>query len=77
MAIKSTKCKVKILCPLCGVYAAYQPAVGGIYDADYRMSNQTERGGGCNTACVIKIRDKSICLRPREYEILKEGTDDV
>jgi hypothetical protein len=75
--IKTIRCKVRVLKPLCEVYAAYQPVVGGIYDADYRKPNFNTSGQVNAPVCVIKIKDKFICLKSSEYEILKEGDDDV
>ena len=78
IVVESIKCKVRVLCPLPGVYASYQPVVGRIYDADYRKSTRNPVTRSGNTAvCAIKIRDKSICLRTGEYEILKEGAYNV
>lgn len=70
MKIESIKCKVKVLCPLPGVYSKYQPEVGKIYDADYRKIARTT-GQTTSPVCVIKILDKSICLKTGEYEILE------
>lgn len=72
MKIKTIKCKVKVLRSLSGVYPMYQPEVGKIYDADYRPVNHSTKGQTNSPVCVIKIRDKSICLRTGEYEILEE-----
>lgn len=72
MKIESIKCKVKVLCPLPGVFSKYQPEVGKIYDADYRPVNHSTHGQTNSTVCVIKIRDKSICLKTGEYEILED-----
>ena len=72
MTNKTIKCKVKIIRPLSGVYARYQPEIGKIYDADYREANYGT--SGCVTApiCVINVLDKRICLRRGEYEIVEE-----
>lgn len=71
MAIDTIKCKVKVLCPIPGVYPMYQPEVGEIYDADYRKATRNSTGHTNSPVCVIKIRDKNICLRSGEYEILE------
>lgn len=70
--IASIKCRVKVLCPLPGVYPMYQPEVGKIYNADYRPVNYNTSGQVNSPVCVIKILDKSICLRTGEYEILED-----
>lgn len=72
MTIDAIKCKVKILCPLCGVYPMYQPEVGKIYDADYRPVNYRTTGQVNSPVCVIDVQDKRICLRKGEYEIVEE-----
>ena len=72
MAVESIKCRVRVLCPLHGVYAKYQPEVGKVYVADYRKARHTTSNNNA-PVCVIWIRDKAICLRPGEYEILKDG----
>lgn len=72
MAIDTIKCKVKVLCPLPGVYPEYQPEVGKIYDADYRKVNHRTSGQVNGPVCVINILDKRICLRKGEYEIVED-----
>lgn len=63
--------KVKILRPLEGVYAKYQPEVNGVYEANYKPK-YAEGHGIYNAVCVINIADKKICLKPMEYEIVDE-----
>ena len=75
MKIEAIKCKVKVLCPLPGVFAKYQPEVGKIYDADYRMTQHRTSGQVNSPVCVIKVRGQSVCLRRNEYEIV-EGLED-
>ena len=62
--------KVKILCPLSGVYAEYQPEVGKIYDASYTPFTRIRGKQQASPVCVINVNDKKICLKTREYEIL-------
>lgn len=63
--------KVKILRPLSGVYAEYQPEVGRVYDAVYSPPRWTSCGKEHKSpVCVIDVRDKKICLKAREYEIV-------
>jgi hypothetical protein len=63
--------KVKILRPLPGVFAEYQPEVGKIYDASYKPCKWNP-GGSQHTSpvCVISVKDKKICLKTQEYEIV-------
>ncbi len=63
--------KVKILTPLSGVFAEYQPEVGNVYDAHYTPARFIE-GGKQQKApvCIIDVLDKKICLKHREYEIV-------
>ena len=64
------KCKVKVICPLVGVFKKYQPEVGKIYDAEYRPAYK-EYGSGLHAAvCLINVLDKKIALRKGEYEIM-------
>jgi hypothetical protein len=72
MKNESVKRKVKVLCPLPGVYAAYQPKVGKVYEADYKMTQFNSSGQSCSPVCVIKVLDKSICLRTGEYEFVED-----
>jgi hypothetical protein len=64
--------RIRVLHYLPGVYTKYQPLVGGVYEADYRQPLRTSPGGTYSPICVINVRDKSICLRKGEYEILEE-----
>ena len=68
---KTIKCKVRILCPLPGVYTKYQPKVGEVYDADYKPSTVKSAGRYYAPVCVINVLDKKICLKKDEYEILE------
>jgi hypothetical protein len=63
--------KVKILTPLSGVYAEYQPEVGKVYDASYTPSKWLTSGKQhAAPVCVIDVKDKKICLKNSEYEIV-------
>lgn len=65
------KVKVKILKPLPGVFAEYQPEVGQIYDASYAPPRWLVRGKQhTSPTCIIEVKDKKICLRQNEYEIV-------
>ncbi len=66
------KRKVRILCPLPGVYPKYQPKVGEVYEADYKESSFKSAGRFYAPVCVIDILDKRICLKKGEYEILED-----
>lgn len=68
---EAVKCKVRILKPLNGVYRKYQPTVGGVYDAVYKMPNQYNTRRLLSPVCVIDVLDKKICLRKGEYEIVE------
>ena len=72
MAKKPVKRKVRILCPLPGVYTKYQPVVGEVYDADYVDTKKYQCGHRYSPVCVIKVLDKSICLKVGEYEIVED-----
>ncbi len=71
MAKKPVKRKVRILRLLPGVYPKYQPTVGEIYEADYVEARHYKCGHRYSPVCVIKVLDKSICLKVGEYEILE------
>ena len=60
-------CKIKILDHLAGLFPEYQPEVGKVYDAEY-----AERSKKYNIAefCLISIKDKLICVRHGEFEIV-------
>lgn len=67
----SRKVKVRVLCPLPGVFAKFQPQVGKIYDAEYSPSDHSPQHRSA-TICVINVLDKRIALRKEEYEIVGE-----
>lgn len=69
---KSEKVKVRILCPLPGVYTKYQPKVGEVYEADYKKPSYKPAGHLYSPVCVIDVLDKRICLKKDEYEILED-----
>jgi hypothetical protein len=63
--------KVKILCPLPGVFAEYQPEVGKVYDASYTPRRFVKSGNRhALPVCIINVKDKKICLKSKEYEIV-------
>lgn len=64
------ECRVKILKPLDGVFAKYQPEVGQIYDANYKPACRKKGTGTYAAVCVIDVLDKKIALKRDEYEIL-------
>lgn len=68
-------CRVRVTRPLNGVLPEYQPTVGGVYEAQYGEAVQNKRNGRVSRVpiCIITVKDKKICLRPGEYEILEEG----
>lgn len=69
MIMAKQKVKIKVLCPLPGVFTKYQPQVGKIYDAEYHPAKK--RGNSSSVAvCLIDILDKRIALRKDEYEIV-------
>jgi hypothetical protein len=68
------KVKVKILKPLPGVFAEYQPEVGSVYDASYQPPKQRGDNRIKPPVCIIEVQDKKICLRTGEYELCG-GTD--
>ena len=67
MAAKVTMRKVRIVKPLEGVFAEYQPEVGQVYNACF-----CERGVKKARTCAVKVRDKMICLRDGEYEFAED-----
>lgn len=73
MARRAIKCKVRILCELPGVYPMYQPIVGEVYEADYKLTEHRRDGHSYSPVCAIKVLDKYICLRKGEYEILGDA----
>ena len=66
------KCKVRILCPLPGVYPKYQPKVGEVYEAEYKKAKPYKCGAKRPEVCSIDVLDKKICLKKGEYEILED-----
>lgn len=71
MALKSIKCKVKILSPLPEVFPSYQPTVGQVYDASYHSSSRRGKSTA-SEVCLIDVKDKKIALRKGEYEIVED-----
>lgn len=67
------RCKVKIIKPLNGVFAEYQPVVGGVYDAIYNNRITSHKWNSHSCTCIIDVKDKKICLRKGEYEILEDS----
>lgn len=72
MTDRATPCRVRVTRPLDEVFPEYRPQVGGIYDAMYKAGGPNI-GVGSAHVCIITVKDKKICLRPGEYEILEEG----
>lgn len=66
----ATPCKIRIVKPLEGVYARFQPVVGKIYDAVFVPPKKRTTGKGHDHLefCVLDIADKKIIVRPGEYE---------
>ncbi len=64
-------CRVRILKPLNGVFSHYQPVVGGVYDALYNEKSDHKAKLHHTYICVIDVKDKKICLKRDEYEVLK------
>lgn len=67
--------RVRVTRPPDEVFPECQPEVGGIYDAQYCESVQSKQGRQLSRTpiCIITVKDKKICLRKGEYEILEEG----
>lgn len=66
--------KVRILKYLDGVHPEYQPVVGKVYDAIYNVKYANKNPSQRVYICIIDVKDKKICLRKGEYELL--GDDD-
>lgn len=69
------KVRVRVTRTLNEVIPDYQPKVGGVYTAQYCESVQSKPGRQLSRTpiCIITVKDKQICLRKGEYEILEEG----
>ena len=67
--------RVRILKPLEGVFAHYQPVVGKVYDAIYNLRYPDKPQCLRSHICIIDIKDKKICLRRDEYELLEEDDE--
>lgn len=72
VADSAVRCKVRILKPLHGVFSEYQPVVGGVYDAIYNESKSYSSKQSKVYICIIDVKDKKICLRNGEYEIIED-----
>ena len=68
----ATPCKIRIVRPLNGVYALYQPTVGKVYDAEFVPPKKHPYAQGYYHLgfCVLGIADKKIIVRPGEYEMV-------
>lgn len=66
--------KVRVIKYLDGVFPEYQPEVGRIYDALYNVRDPYKPSAQRTYICIIDVKDKKICLRKDEYELL--GDDD-
>lgn len=70
---KSQRVRVRIVKGLNGVYPEYQPAVGSEYDAEYCDAKNSSKQ--ISPICIIDIKDKRICLKKEEYEIIGSASD--
>lgn len=73
VADSAVRRKVKILKPLNGVFVEYQPEVGGVYDAIYNDTGYPSKWKCHTSICIIDVKDKKICLRKGEYEVLEDS----
>lgn len=62
--------KVRVIKYLDGVFPEYQPEVGRIYDALYNEKRTGGTGSGWAYICIIDVKDKKICLKRDEYELV-------
>ncbi len=63
--------RVRILKPLPEVFPEYQPVVGKVYDAIYNLRFPDKAHCPRSHICIIDLKDKKICLRRDEYELLE------
>lgn len=69
-------CKVRITQPLIGVFPRYQPVVGNIYDATFRLTKKSN-GKMVQPVCIISVSNKPIAIRKDEYEIVEMDAKEV
>lgn len=69
--------KVSVLKYLDGVYPEYQPEVGRIYDAIYNVKHRWKLDSQRTYICIIDVKDKKICLKPGEYELLGDEDGEI
>jgi hypothetical protein len=70
--------KVRVLKYLDGVFPEYQPVVGKVYDAIYNVKHRYKLDSQRTYICIIDVKDKKICLKPGEYELVgdEDGTEE-
>ena len=78
IADRAVKRKIRVIRPLDGVFTEYQPEVGRIYDAIYNEKRTGGIGSGWAYICIIDVKDKKICLKREEYELVgdEDGNDE-
>lgn len=65
-------CKIRIIRELNGVFPAYQPVVGKVYDAVFVPPKKHPCKGHYHLGfCVLDIAGKKIVVRPGEYEMIE------
>ncbi len=62
---------IRVVKPLDGVYAEYQPEEGKVYRAELRRYRSGKRIG--ELFCLVPIRGKKIIVRKGEFEIVEEN----
>lgn len=67
--------KVRILKPLEGVFTKYQPVVGRVYDALYNLRYPDKQQCLRAHICIIDVKDKKICLKRDEYELVEDDDE--
>lgn len=78
VADQAVKRKIRVIKHLDGVFPEYQPEVGRIYDAVYNEKRTGGTGSGWAYICIIDVKDKKICLKRDEYELVgdEDGTEE-
>lgn len=64
-----TKCKLKIIKEVEGVYPKYSPQVGKIYDGEYVDTSKEYKP--YPPVCIVTICGKRIVVRKNEFEIVR------
>lgn len=67
--------KVRVLKYLDGVFPEYQPEVGRIYDAIYNVKHRYKLDSQRTYICIIDVKDKKICLKRDEYELVEDDDE--